>query len=74
MPQLHCYVSEDIAKRLQAKAESAHLSLSKYLALLVKRDLDHEWPEGYFELFGQWQGAPPERPTPDSWEDRLDWH
>jgi hypothetical protein len=37
MSQLHCYVSDDMAKSLQGKADEAHLSVSKYLALLIKR-------------------------------------
>lgn len=59
MPQLHCYVPEDLAKRLQEKALKSHLSLSRYLALLIKQDVDNQWPEGYFELFGSWRGEPP---------------
>ncbi|GJL75544.1 hypothetical protein [Nitrosomonas sp.] len=39
MSQLHCYVPDDVAKKLQAKAEQAHLPVSKYLALLIEEML-----------------------------------
>ena len=59
MPQLHCYVSEEIAQQAQHRAEKSGLSLSRYLAELVKRDaqVSNGWPEGYFDIFGKWEGA-----------------
>ena len=64
MAQLHCYVPEEIARQAQRRATQSGLSLSRYLAELVKRDTHAalEWPEGYFDLFGKWAGAPLERP------------
>lgn len=71
MAQLHCYVPEAIARQAQFRAAQAGVSVSRYLAELVKRDAGEGWPEGYFELFGQWQGEPLVRP--DQWvvEERL---
>ncbi|MEZ5582805.1 MAG: hypothetical protein R3F37_08590 [Candidatus Competibacteraceae bacterium] len=51
MAQLHCYLPDDLAKQFQEKARAAHLPVSKYLALLIKKDLGNQWPEGYFDLF-----------------------
>jgi hypothetical protein len=70
MPQLHCYVKEELAEKLRVKAEHAHLSVSKYLALLVEKEVETQWPEGYFELFGTWQGEPLERPVQGEYETR----
>ena len=70
MPQLHCYVPDELAKRLQAKAQQSHLSVSKYLALLIKKEVDNQWPEGYFELFGSWQGEPLKRAPQEDYEQR----
>lgn len=55
MTQLHCYVPDDVAEKAQRKAKQAGLSLSRYLAELVKRDTcaSEEWPEGYFDIFGK---------------------
>ncbi len=62
MPQLHCYVAEEVAIQLQHKAEQVHLSISKYLALLIQKDVGTQWPEGYFDLFGAWEGDALQRP------------
>ena len=74
MAQLHCYVSEDIAEQAQRRAEQAGLSLSRYLAELVKRDTATHagWPEGYFDLFGKWEGEPLERQPQGEYEKRLE--
>jgi len=73
MAQLHCYVPEEIAQQAQRRAAQSGLSLSRYLAELVKRDagVSANWPEGYFDLFGKWEGAPLERPAQLPLEDRL---
>ena len=71
MPQLHCYVKEELADKLQIKAQQAHLSVSKYLALLVEKEVEAQWPEGYFELFGRWSGDPLERPAQGEYEKRV---
>lgn len=72
MAQLHCYVPEDIAQRAQQKAAQSGLSLSRYLAELVKRDagMSAGWPEGYFDLFGKWEGAPLQRAPQGKLEER----
>lgn len=73
MTQLHCYVPEDIAQRAQRRAEQAGLSLSRYLAELVKRDAANStgWPEGYFDLFVPIEGAELVRPPQGEFEERL---
>ena len=70
MAQIHCYVPDEVAKRFKKRAEHAHLSVSKYLAQLVKRDVADQWPEDFFELFGSWEGDPLERPPQGEYEDR----
>jgi hypothetical protein len=73
MAQLHCYVPDAVAQQAQRRAAQSGLSLSRYLAELVKRDacVSAGWPEGYFDLFGTWQGAPLERPAQLPLEARL---
>ena len=73
MTQLHCYVPDDIAQQVQRRASLAGLSLSRYLAELVKRDVspDKDWPVAYFDNFGQWEGTPLERPEQPPLEERL---
>lgn len=73
MPQLHCYVPEDIAQQAQRRATQAGVSLSRYLAELVKRDAANStgWPEGYFDLFVPIEGAELVRPPQGEFEERL---
>ena len=51
----------------------AGLSLSRYLAELVKRDAANAsgWPEGYFDLFVPIEGAEIERAPQGEFEERL---
>ena len=71
MAQIHCYIPDDLASQLAKKAERKHLSMSKYLASLVKKDISSGWPEGYFEqVFGGWEGEPLQRPEQGDYEQR----
>jgi hypothetical protein len=72
MPQLHCYVTDELAEKLWEKARKSHLSISRYLALLVEQGVENQWPGGYFELFGKWKGEPLERPAQGAYEQRED--
>ena len=71
MSQLHCYVPDELAKKLQKKAQESNLSVSRYLALLIEKQVENRWPEGYFELFGGWQGEALERPAQEDYEQRV---
>ena len=66
MPQLHCYVPEPLARRVQERAAAEGLSTSRYLAELIRREVGNGWPEGYFEqVVGSWQGE--ELVRPEQW-------
>lgn len=71
MPQLHLYIPDDLAERIQREAQSADMSVSRYLAELVRREMSPNWPEGYFdEVIGGWVGEALERPPQGSLEQR----
>ena len=72
MAQLHCYVPDEIAKQFHQKAKHAHLSVSKYLANLIKNEIGSTWPNDYFDLFGSWEGEPLERPKQGEYEKRQE--
>ena len=72
MAQLHCYVPDEIAEQFQKKAKHAHLSVSKYLASLIKKEIGSTWPDNYFDLFGSWEGAPLERSEQGEYEPRQE--
>ncbi len=55
----------------EKKQEKKHLSVSKYLAALVRKDISSGWPSGYFEqVFGGWEGEPLQRPEQGDYEQR----
>ena len=72
MAQIHCYIPDEIASQLSKKAEKNHVSVSKYLAGLVKKDISSGWPDGYFQqVFGGWEGDEPlQRPEQGEHETR----
>jgi hypothetical protein len=74
MTQLYCYVPDSIAQQVQRRAAQAGISLSRYLAELVKRDIAATgWPEGYFDIFALGDGSLMERPPQVLAETRLNW-
>jgi hypothetical protein len=73
MSQLHFYVPDEIETQIRHKAQQANLPLSRYLAEIVKRETSqkNQWPEGYFELFGSWEGTPLVRSPQLPLEERM---
>jgi len=68
VPQLHLYVSDDVAIALRERARERGTSLSKLLAEIVTRDARRAWPEGWLEsVAGVWTGPWPtvDDPPPD---------
>ncbi|MEW6490605.1 MAG: hypothetical protein AB1578_22170 [Thermodesulfobacteriota bacterium] len=71
MPQLHLYVPEPVAAEIGRKAKERGVSVSRYLAEIVRRDLDRAWPAGFFEdVVGGWKGEALARPPEDHFETR----
>ena len=71
MPQLHLYVPYDLAEKIQQEAQAADMSVSRYLANLIKREVAADWPERFFEeVVGGWKGDPLQRPPQGEFEHR----
>ena len=71
MPQLHLYVPEAVAAKVRQRAEACGMSVSQYLAELVRREIGTGWPEDFFEtIIGGWKGDPLQRPPQGDLEDR----
>jgi len=68
LAQLHFYIPDAIAEKIKLKADRAHLTVSKYMAELAKKEVENQWPDEYFEIFGQWQGPSLERPEQGQYE------
>lgn len=62
VPQLHLYLPKELAAEVKRRARARRLSVSRYLASVVKRDVAEDWPEAFFqEVVGGWLGEPLER-------------
>ncbi|MFW6084178.1 MAG: hypothetical protein ACODAA_03100 [Gemmatimonadota bacterium] len=72
MPQLHLYVSDELASTISRRAEALGMSISRFLAEVVRRDIGTGWPDGYFEdVVGGWRGKPLERAAQLDYEERA---
>ena len=73
MPQLHFYVSEDVASDLRRRAKASGLSVSQYIASVVRREVHPGWPKGFFsEVVGGWSGPRLKRDPQPRFEERDD--
>ncbi len=71
MAQIHFYVPQPIEAKIRRRAQAAGLSLSRYVADLVQRQIGDSWPANYFErIVGGWQGQPLERSPQGAFEQR----
>ncbi len=68
--KLQLSVPESIAEEVRRRARAEGLSVSAYLAGIVRREVVGGWPDGYFErVVGAWEG-PLERPPRGNIEER----
>jgi class 3 adenylate cyclase len=74
MPQLHTYVPKNLAARVAARAKARGVAVSRYLADLIRRDVELGWPDDFFDrVAGGWKGAPLRRAPQGRPEDREAW-
>jgi len=70
MAQLGSYVPTSLAERVAARARARGVPVSRYLADLIRRDVELGWPDGFFErVAGGWKGAPLRRAPQGRLED-----
>jgi hypothetical protein len=71
MPQLHLYVADEIASLVRQRARARRMTVSGYLADLVRREVASGWPAGFFDdVIGGWAGKPLARPRQGRFERR----
>ncbi len=74
MPQLHTYVPKPLAARIAARARARGVPVSRYLAELIRRDVELGWPDDFFErVVGGWKGGRLGRPPQGRLEEREPW-
>lgn len=71
MPQLYLYVPEEVASQVRQRAEASNMTVSHYLAELIRREVGTGWPKGFFEdVIGGWKGEPLQRSPQGDFEPR----
>ncbi len=55
MSQLAIYIDDQLAERLEKAVKVSGKSKSKWVADAIKRSLQDQWPEGFFDLAGSWK-------------------
>lgn len=58
MGQVTIYLEEEIEKKMEAAAKSAHLSKSKWISLVIQEKINNEWPHSIAEMAGSWNDFP----------------
>jgi hypothetical protein len=71
LPQLHLYVPDQIAGLVRQRARARKMTVSGYLAELVRKEVASDWPPGFFDdVVGGWAGKPLRRRSQDRFERR----
>jgi len=55
MPQVAIYIDETLSKKLDEVSKASGKSKSKWVADVITKRLENEWPQGFFELAGSWE-------------------
>lgn len=64
MPQVTLYLDDDTSQRMRAAAKQAGVSLSQWVAGLVRDKTATAWPDTVVALAGAWREEP--SPSPES--------
>jgi hypothetical protein len=66
-------LSDELAEEVRNRAKSRRMSVSAYLAELVRGQVMDPWPEDFFsKVVGGWVGEPLERPEQSPFSPRED--
>ena len=55
MGQITIYLDNDVEGEMKKAAKSCHLSVSKWIAGLIKEKISTEWPQDVVNLAGSWK-------------------
>ncbi|MEA1911510.1 MAG: CopG family transcriptional regulator [Spirochaetota bacterium] len=58
MGQVTIYLENSIETKMKSAAKSAELSLSKWIATVIKDKVSNEWPDSVIKLSGAWEDFP----------------
>ena len=55
MGQVTIYLDSEIEKKMKSAAKSSHISVSKWVASIIKEKITTEWPEEIVQSAGTWK-------------------
>jgi predicted transcriptional regulator len=55
MGQVTIYLDNETESKLKRAAKSSHLSVSKWIASIIKEKITTEWPQDVINLAGAWK-------------------
>jgi hypothetical protein len=58
MPQVTIYLDQDTERRARREARAARMSLSRWIATILRERTAGEWPPEVLALFGAWPDFP----------------
>lgn len=58
MGQVTIYLEDNIEKKIKRAAKKSGASLSKWLAQLIRKEIDASWPQTISEMAGTWHDFP----------------
>ena len=58
MGQVTIYLENEVQKKVTDMAKDAGYSLSKWISLLLKKEINTQWPQSIQDLAGAWNDFP----------------
>lgn len=55
MGQVTIYLDKEIEHKMKHAARASHMSVSKWVAGLIREKISTEWPQGVVDLAGSWE-------------------
>lgn len=59
MGQVTIYLDKETEIKMKKAAKSNHLSVSKWVARIIREQIKTEWPHDFFKLAGSWENTFP---------------
>ena len=71
MTHVELDIPDEVASKLRERAEKLGMTVPRYAAEILRRDVAAGWPPRFFEeVVGGWKGTPLERPPQGELEAR----
>ncbi|MEE4362881.1 MAG: hypothetical protein V2J08_03055 [Desulfotignum sp.] len=62
MGQVTIYLDNEIENKMKHAARANHVSVSKWVADIIRKKVSTEWPQDIVDLAGSWKNDFPELP------------